>query len=74
MRFISYIYVSAALLWAAYANPLPNEPTTNDVSARSVDVITELDLVAARAQLDAEDSKGPECSAGEDPTAAGVPP
>ncbi|KAF8208152.1 hypothetical protein K438DRAFT_1961667 [Mycena galopus ATCC 62051] len=65
MRFISYIYVSATLLWAAYANPLPNEPNTDDVyrcegpqHARSANIITELDLVAACAQLDAEDAEG----------------
>ncbi|KAJ7692538.1 hypothetical protein B0H17DRAFT_1200366 [Mycena rosella] len=57
MRFLSYIYVSAALMWAAYANPLPHVatdqrgyPNDEDVSTPSVraDIITELDLAAAR--------------------------
>ncbi|KAJ6557524.1 hypothetical protein B0H19DRAFT_1261137 [Mycena capillaripes] len=61
MRFISYISVSAALLWAAYANPLSQEPTSDDLfqpggpkHVRSLDIITEVDLIAAREQLQDE--------------------
>ncbi|KAJ6448203.1 hypothetical protein C8R45DRAFT_1115444 [Mycena sanguinolenta] len=76
--FISYIYVSAALLWATYANPLPDEPNAGDVyrredtnHARSGDIISELDLVAARAELDAEDAEGLEIRGGGDGSQGG---
>ncbi|KAK7018162.1 hypothetical protein R3P38DRAFT_3200518 [Favolaschia claudopus] len=62
MRFISSVYVLAALLWAAHAHPLAEIEETRDLSdgapsARSMDKFTEVDLSAARAEIDAHEAE-----------------
>ncbi|KAJ7348424.1 hypothetical protein DFH08DRAFT_959828 [Mycena albidolilacea] len=72
MRFISAISISSALMWAAYANPLPQDKeagglsqpkidntTSPKRSAVGMDIITEIDLVAAREQLQELDAREP---------------
>ncbi|KAF8153526.1 hypothetical protein K438DRAFT_1987660 [Mycena galopus ATCC 62051] len=65
MRFISVISLSSALLWAAYATPLPEEGDLSDLTGREAtleppaaraDVFTEVDLVAAREFAEDNDS------------------
>ncbi|KAJ6448204.1 hypothetical protein C8R45DRAFT_1115445 [Mycena sanguinolenta] len=59
MRFISYIYVSAALLRVATVNSLPSEPNAKEINARAIySPNSILSLRVARVQLDAEDAAG----------------
>ncbi|KAJ7890884.1 hypothetical protein B0H14DRAFT_3700479 [Mycena olivaceomarginata] len=63
MRFISAISISSALMWAVYANPLPQDKEAGGLSqprsAAGMDIITEIDLVAAREQLQELDAREP---------------
>ncbi|KAF8153493.1 hypothetical protein K438DRAFT_1987628 [Mycena galopus ATCC 62051] len=77
MRFISVISLTSALLWAAYATPLPQEGDSSDVTRRKAalepsvaraDVFTEVDLAAARKlaeeNRDIEARQGPNTGTG----------